>query len=45
MAEAKKADSSKLDVMKNSSNYEKEEAEEHINALYQESIEHYKQAL
>jgi hypothetical protein len=45
MAEAKKAESLKLDVMKNSSNYEKEEVEEHINALYQESIEHYKQAL
>ena len=42
MAETKKAESTRLDVMKNSTNEEKEEAEEQINALYKESIEHYK---
>ena len=34
MAEAKKAESMQLEVMKNSTNEEKEEAEDHINALY-----------
>lgn len=45
MAEAKKAESAKLYLNKNTTNEEKEEVEEHIKALYYEAIEHYKQAI
>ena len=45
MAEARKAETTELKVLKSMTNEQKEAAEDEVNSLYNLAIEHYKQAL